>query len=85
MAVLDSIEFPAGNTPANSLEKQNAHVPFSRMSNSELLRFGLRAKFKCSEEATPDDPGPADLAAELNEARFEWNRRHPELPLRDSF
>jgi hypothetical protein len=85
MAVLDSIEIPAGKTPLNSPENQHAPGCFSRMSNSELLRFGLSAKFRSSQRSNPDDPQPEDLAAKLNEARFEWNRRHPDLPLRDSF
>jgi hypothetical protein len=85
MAILDSIEIPAGETPLNSPENQHARGFFSTMSNSELLRFGLSAKFRSSQRLTPDDPQPKDLAAQLNEARFEWNRRHPDLPLRDSF
>jgi hypothetical protein len=85
MAVLDSIEIPARWTPPNSPENQRAHGFFSRMSNSELLRFGLSAKFRSSQRPTLDDPQPEDLAAQLDEARFEWNRRHPDLPLRDSF
>jgi hypothetical protein len=85
MAVLDSIESPAGKTPPNSPENRHARDFFSRMSNSELLRFGLSAKFKSSQRPAPDDPQPEDLAAQLNEARFEWNRRHPDLPLCDSF
>jgi hypothetical protein len=85
MAVLDSIEIPAGETPLNSPENRRSRGCFSTMSNSELLRFGLSAKFRSSQRPTPDEPQPEDLAAQLNEARFEWNRRHPDLPLRDSF
>ena len=83
MAVLDGTEILASQTPADT--NKNTRIFFSRMPDSELLRFGVRAKFRCSHESTPNDPQPADLAAQLNEARFEWNRRHPDLPLRDSF
>jgi len=85
MAVLDSIEIPAGETPSNSPENQRARGSFSTMSNSELLRFGLTTKFRSSQRSAPDDSQPEDLGAQLNEARFEWNRRHPDLPQRDSF
>ena len=85
MAVLDSIEIPAGETPLNSPENQHGRGFISTMSDSELLRFGLSAKFRSSRRSTPDDPQPEDLAAQLRAARFEWNRRHPDLPLRDSF
>jgi hypothetical protein len=68
-----------------SPENEISRVCISSMSNSELLRFGLNAKFRHSEAASPDDPATTDLAAQLIEARAEWNRRHPGLPLRDSF
>jgi len=55
------------------------------MSSSELLRFGVSAKFSYSSGPSPDHPETADLAAQLSEARAEWNRRHPNLPLHDSF
>jgi hypothetical protein len=55
------------------------------MSSSELLRFGMSVKFRHSQEPKQNDPETADLSAQLNEARLEWNRRHPNLPLRDSF
>jgi hypothetical protein len=85
MAVLDRIQSTASKTLAYTPENQNARISFSRMSSSELLRFGVSAKFRCSQESTPNDPERTGLAAQLNEARFEWNRRHPDLPLRDSF
>ena len=54
-----------------------------KMSNPELLRFGLTTKYKCSREPrTPDTPL---LTIQLNEARTEWKRRNPTLPLNDSF
>jgi hypothetical protein len=54
-----------------------------KMSNPELLRFGLTTKYKCAREPrTPDTPL---LTIQLNEARTEWKRRNPTLPLNDSF
>ena len=85
MAVLDRVESTASETRRNPLENQNARIAFCSMSSSELLRFGVSAKFKCAQQPDANDPEPPDLAAQLKEARFEWNRRHPDLPLRDSF
>ena len=66
-------------------ECENSLVSISNMPSLELLRFGLSAKYRLSRGPAPDDPELTDLAAQLNEARLEWNRRHPHLPLRDSF
>jgi hypothetical protein len=66
-------------------ERENARVSISRMSSTELLRFGVSAKLRLSQRPAPDDPEPTELATQLIEARLEWNRRHPNLPLRDSF
>ena len=55
------------------------------MSNPELLRFGVNAKLRCSQAENPNEPRMKTLLVQLNHARAEWNRRHPKLPLRDSF
>jgi len=57
----------------------------SSLSNSELLRFGVNVKFRISLGPASGNSDFAELEAQLNEARMEWNRRHPDLPLRDSF
>jgi len=85
MTTADRMETTVWGTGTHVSERKNARVSISHMSSSELLRFGVSAKFRLSQGPTPDDPGLADLAARLNEARSEWNRRHPDLPLRDSF
>jgi hypothetical protein len=85
MGLVDKIEFTVGNTGAYPPEKENARVSISSMSDSELLRFGVRAKFRCSQGSSPNDSEAGDRAAQLDETRAEWNRRHPCLPLRDSF
>jgi hypothetical protein len=66
-------------------EGGNTRTSIAGMSNSELLRFGVNVKFRLSQRPGSNDPEFTDLAAQLNEARAEWNRRHPNLPLRDSF
>jgi hypothetical protein len=85
MAVGNRIGVTAHSTQIYSSENEISRCCISSMSDSELLRFGLNAKFWHSEAASPDDPETTDLAAQLIEARAEWNRRHPGLPLRDSF
>ncbi len=86
MEVADKIEFsihPAEQRrPA---ESETARACIVAMSNPELLRFGISARFRCSGAEYPDDPRVKTLLAQLNLARTEWNRRHPKLPLRDSF
>jgi hypothetical protein len=76
------MEFTVRETGTCAPLNKNPRVPISRMSSSELLRFGMSVKFRYSEGPSPES---ADLAAQLGEARAEWNRRHPYLPLRDSF
>jgi hypothetical protein len=57
-----------------------------KMSDAELLRFGLTTKYKCSQELRPVDPfRPEALVTQLNEARAEWLSRNPRLPLSTSF
>ncbi len=53
-----------------------------KMSNPELLLFGVTTKCQCSSETGP--PQEASLG-QLNEARKEWKRRNPTLPLSESF
>ncbi len=57
----------------------------SKMTDGELLRYGMTAKLEY-EERLKEVRVPADpLATELSEARAEWNRRYGKIPLRDSF
>ncbi len=66
-------------------QRKFIHLQFSRMSDCELLRFGVAAKYKSSHAEYSPPSEPDDLEIQLNQARVEWNRRHPDLPLRDSF
>jgi hypothetical protein len=61
------------------------HIQFSRMSDCELLRFGIAAKYKAASTEHAPASEPDDFELQLSQARVEWNRRHPDLPLRDSF
>ena len=85
MEAVDRIEFTVREAGTYAPGNKSPRVPISRMSSSELLRFGVSVKFRYSGGPSPDDPETANLAAQLSEARPEWNRRHPNLPLRDSF
>jgi hypothetical protein len=56
-----------------------------QMTDSELLRFGMVAKYRCAQEASAGDEKQEAFASQLNEARKEWNRRFPRLPLSATF
>ena len=55
-----------------------------KMTDTELLRFGKAAKYMCSPEASLGNPPSQTYILQLEEARAEWKRRKPELPLNDS-
>jgi hypothetical protein len=56
-----------------------------KMSDPELLRFGMVSRHMCSLEGNPDHQSQESLVIQLNEARKEWKRRYPTLPLNESF
>ena len=85
MGVVDNLEILSHWADQPSAENENPPACFARMSNPELLRFGVNAKLRCSQAESPDDPRIMTLRVRLHLARVEWNRRHPKLPLRDSF
>jgi len=58
---------------------------FLEMPDTELLRFGAVTKFRCLCLRHSTSPLLPALLAQLAAARAEWNRRHSELPLVDSF
>jgi len=85
MEVVDKMEIsihPAEHHPA---AREAVRVCIVGMSNPQLLRFGMRVKLSCAEAENSNDPPIEYLRVQLNLARAEWNRRHPKLPLRDSF
>jgi hypothetical protein len=85
MVAVDKIECTVHENMPYGPVNEDARISISSMSSSELLRFGVCAKFRCSQGSSPNDHAAADRVAQLDEARAEWNRRHPGLPLRDSF
>jgi hypothetical protein len=56
-----------------------------KMSNPELLLFGVTTKCQCSSETGSDHTPQEAILLQLNEARKEWKRRNPSLPLSESF
>ena len=58
---------------------------FFEMPDSELLRFGAVTKYRCLCLRHTRSPQLPALLAQLAAARAEWNRRHSQLPLVDSF
>jgi len=57
----------------------------SKMSDGELLRYGVRAKLGYEQGLKRGEVSADLLTSELGEARAEWNRRYEKIPLRDSF
>jgi hypothetical protein len=54
------------------------------MTDQELLRFGQAARNLCSPEANMAGPPRQESVIQLYEARAEWRRRFPKLPLKES-
>jgi hypothetical protein len=55
-----------------------------KMSDNELLRAGQDARYMCSPEARYSEKPREVFVIQLEEARSEWRRRHPKLPLSES-
>jgi len=55
-----------------------------KMSDQELMQFGQAAKLMCLPGANLGEPQHQMLIIKLEEARKEWRRRNPDLPLADS-
>jgi hypothetical protein len=73
----------AGHTPEpQQSENGNLHGDISGAPDCKLLQFGISTKFRCLHS---DCEQLGSLQLQLEEARAEWNRRHPILPLVDSF
>ena len=57
----------------------------ANMSDDELLRYGMTAKLGYDKGLQQGEVSADLLTTRLSEARAEWNRRHGNVPLRDSF
>jgi hypothetical protein len=85
MAVAGRMGITVYETETGAPEMATLRQRISKMSSSELLRFGVNAKFRCSHGPELEHAQRVSLETQLIEARTEWNRRYPGLPLRDSF
>jgi hypothetical protein len=54
-----------------------------KMSDNDLLRYGQASRHMADPKNNYGDPNPA-FQIQLDEARAEWRRRHPKLPLSES-
>ncbi len=63
----------------NSLEAIRERI--RKMPDNELLRYGQAAKYMCSPEANLGKAPRPEFVVQLKEARAEWLRRFPKLPL----
>jgi hypothetical protein len=57
----------------------------SEMSDEELLRFGMVAKYMCSQGEKLDKEKLEAFTLQLDKARNEWKKRFPTLPLSSTF
>jgi hypothetical protein len=69
----------------NESDIEELRQSLRRMSNAELLMFGVTTKCLCSLETSPDQSPPGGVLVQLREAREEWKKRNPSLPLSESF
>ncbi len=68
-----------GFTGENALESLRTRL--QKMNDAELLRYGQAAKSMCSPGAYFGQQPRQVFVIQLEEARAEWKRRNPELPL----
>jgi hypothetical protein len=71
-------------TPNDAQSLVELRKRLRRMNDTELHRFLQAAKYMCSPGPNLEHSPRESFVIQLQEARAEWKRRHPELPLRDS-
>lgn len=67
-----------------AFEVENVRSRLRKMLDAELLRFGQAAKYMCSPRANMGKPPREEFVIQLREARAEWQRRFPKLPMSES-
>ena len=67
-----------------TLDLEQLRARLRKMNDTELLLFGRASKYMCSTKASMGKPPRESFVMQLREAREEWKRRNPELPLNDS-
>ena len=81
MVGLNSVGFSSGE---HEIDLEGLRARLHEMTDTELLRFGLAAKSMCSPDSYFGQSPRQAFVIQLEEARKEWKRRNPDLPLKDS-
>jgi hypothetical protein len=71
-------------TSSDALNVPELRERLRKMTDTELLRFAEAAKYMCSPEASFGHPPRHTYVVQLQEARTEWKRRKPEMPVTDA-
>jgi len=75
---MNGVEYPS------DVETTRTHL--QKMTDEQLLRCGVVARYMCSPEANLGKPPREDFVIQLHEARTEWRRRNPKPSvIADSF
>ena len=63
---------------------EEVRLRLRKMNDAELLRFGQAAKYMCTPYANLGQSPREEFVVQLREARAEWRRRFPKMPLSES-
>jgi hypothetical protein len=79
-----------GDTPSYKRARDQSgpkaiRPPPCKMSDPELMRIGIVAKYMCSQEANLKGEKLEAYALQLKEVQTEWIKRFPTLPLSTTF
>jgi hypothetical protein len=73
------------NRPTELVEIHVLRERLRKMPDSDLLLFGVTTKYLGSRSTDSEQTPDGAVPVELTEARTEWKRRFPRLPLSISF
>jgi hypothetical protein len=68
----------------SELDLEALRTRLQKMNDAELLRYGQAAKSMCSPDAYFVQAPRQVFVVQLEEARREWKRRSPDLPVSES-
>ena len=71
-------------TGTSATDLDQLRILLREMSDADLLRFGQAAKYMCPPEANLGRPSSQPRVVQPREARAEWKRHKPSLPLNNS-
>ena len=77
-------EMPESGIGTMAFDVANLRSRLRTMNDAQLLRFVQAAKYMYSPRANLGKPPRWEFVIQLEEARKEWKRRNPNLPLADS-